>query len=67
MMPDSRPLRTASAPSVGSVPNSLMMRISAGRLPDEMTVASWRASSRVKSPVICALPPVMAFWMVGAL
>ena len=44
-MPAKRPLRTESAPSEGSVPNSLEMSMETGRLPEEITPARRRASS----------------------
>ncbi len=60
------PFRMESLPSEGPTFLSSSTFTGAGRAPARSAMARSWASSRVKRPVICALPPEMRSCMTGA-
>ena len=63
---DIRPVRTESAPRVGPTVRSSIILTGAGKEPARKAMARSVASSRVKCPVITALPPEIRSWILGA-
>ena len=62
-----KPAWIEAAPSDGPTISLCTILAGAGILPLLSTLARSLVSSAVKLPVICEIPPVISFWMVGAL
>ena len=65
-MPAISPAATESAPRLGPTVRSSRIVSEAGSAPERSRIARLFASSTVKSPEICPVPPRIGSWMTGA-